>query len=291
MRGVGFGICAVLAAGCNAAFDLAPTIAIDAGADFDDDGFFDATDNCPTVANAGQANADGDAFGDACDTCPATPSASVHDEDGDFVGDACDVCPAVRDFQDDQDGDGVGDLCDPDLLMGPPMQPRPHRRLLFDAFETISPDWQASGVAWTVADDSVMPVTTMEPSDRGLVNTAITASGTWLVIIGHRSTKIWMPGDQAAVGALVAGSPTRCEVRCSATGCARYFSTGTGMSSSLDYTPRARSRLIMGVGGATLGCNTDDGSSFNTSGTTEPAASFSVAGSPNVRITYIEVIQ
>src|SRR5688572_2560878 len=152
MRVAEFAACALLASACNAAFDLEPTISIDSGGDFDNDGLFDSQDNCPTLANGDQANADGDAFGDACDSCPMTHSASTHDEDGDFVGDACDVCPAVRDFQDDRDGDGVGDLCDPDLMGSNPGPPRVHKRLLFEAFETISADWQPSGVAWTTEE-------------------------------------------------------------------------------------------------------------------------------------------
>jgi hypothetical protein len=292
MRGVEFGMLALLASACNAAFDLAPTISIDGGADFDEDGLLDAQDNCPTVANPDQANADDDAFGDACDSCPTTKSASVHDEDGDFVGDACDVCPAVRDFQDDTDGDGVGDLCDPDLLVSVPPPPRMHRRLLFEAFETVPADWQTSGVAWTSVEDSAVPVSVMPRTDRGLVNPTVTATGTWLVGVGFHSTKLWTPGDQIAVTVDVAGKTYRCEVSCAPSGCGRYmFVDGALALSSTGYVPRARSRLRLGAAGAYIGCNYDDGGAGNIGGTTEPASSFSVAGSPNVGITYIEVIQ
>jgi hypothetical protein len=285
-------MCALLATACNAAFDLAPTISIDAGADFDEDGLFDANDNCPTVANANQVNADDDAFGDACDSCPNTASASVHDEDGDFVGDACDVCPGVPDFQDDRDADGVGDLCDPDLLAGPGATPRKHTRLLFEAFETIPPEWQASGIAWTLTDDSVAPVGPMLPTDRGLVYSTGVFGGSWLVVTGYRSTRLWVGEDQIAVGSDVAGMFVRCSAGCQTEQCLYSLEFGSGTTASIaGFIPLPRSRVFMGAASPYVGCRFEQGANLNVQMTSQPATNVSIAGSPNVRITYVEVIE
>jgi hypothetical protein len=281
--------------GCNAVFDLDPTIVSDSGADFDRDGIFDSMDNCRTVPNADQLNSDGDAFGDACDTCPNTTSASVHDEDGDLVGDACDVCPGIRDFQDDVDHDGVGDLCDPDLIGdNPPATPRMHTRILFDGFETISPDWQTSGVGWTVDADAAVPMGVMTKAEHGLANASVTATGEWVVILEYRSRNIWTADDQVAVGAEVAGKYFRCEESCP-NGACKFFLGYNGLTGSFDgFIPRARSHVYAGVSGSgALDCGFEgvNGGLGQTGVATEPATKFSVAGSPNVRISYIEVIQ
>ena len=294
MRGLGVAVIA-LVAGCNAVFELDPTVVIDSGADFDRDGVFDATDNCRTVPNADQTNSDDDAFGDACDTCPTTPSASAHDEDGDGVGDACDVCPGIRDFQEDADKDGVGDLCDPDLIgdKASPV-PRMHKRVLFDGFETISADWQPSGVAWNVEADAAVPVSVMPKLDHGLTNMAVTTTGDWIVTIEYRSTSIWNTQDQVAVGADVAGTYFRCEGSCPADVCKHFLGYGGATASFDGFTPRARSHVHGGVATATqLGCGYEGSNGGITASApqTQPATKFSIAGSPNVRITYIEVIQ
>jgi streptogramin lyase len=83
------------------------------GADFDNDGVPNLSDNCPTRANADQANSDGDSFGDACDNCPSVTNQAQTDTDFDGVGDACDNCPSVTNAgQSDVDGDLIGDVCD-----------------------------------------------------------------------------------------------------------------------------------------------------------------------------------
>ncbi len=104
-----------------------PDAHIDPGADSDDDGVMDGTDNCLHVANFRQEDADGDGRGDACDNCPQTANRDQIDTDGDGLGDACDVndadgdglpdaadnCPHVTNAtQADTDNDGVGDACD-----------------------------------------------------------------------------------------------------------------------------------------------------------------------------------
>ena len=294
MRGAGFGVLALLT-GCNAVFDLAPTIAIDSGADFDRDGVFDSMDNCRTVANADQTNGDGDAFGDACDTCLTTASASAHDEDGDGFGDACDVCPGIQDFQDDSDHDGVGDLCDPDVIGDvTPGTARIHRRVLFESFETITADWQASGVAWTDVDDSAVPVSVMPKLDRGLANAAATATGEWILIVEYRSTNIWTGDDRIAIGAEVAGTYIRCEASCESELCPHYLRYGSAESYFGGFVPRARNHIYLGVGGTSLlSCGYEHSNGIQSQGSvpTEPATKFSVAGSPNVRISYVEVLQ
>jgi hypothetical protein len=287
---MGFGVLA-LVAGCNAAFDLAPTVSIDAGGDFDHDGIFDVADNCATVANSDQGNGDGDAFGDACDTCPTTPSATNHDEDGDFIGDACDVCPGVADFQDDADKDGVGDACDPDVLAAFPM-PRMHRRVLFDGFETISADWTASGVAWSSEDDTAVPVSVLPANDRGLVSSALVVNGTWLVVVGYSSKRSWTAEDQIGVGVVVGNKSLRfiADQR-SETGEAALYVDGGLVNLLPQYIPRPRGRVLMGAAGNQVDCSFDNNGSIGYGIAMQPGSMLSVAGSPNVRITYIEVLE
>lgn len=289
MRGVAFGVVALLT-GCNAAFDLAPTISIDGGADFDRDGILDGVDNCPTVANPDQANGDGDPFGDACDTCPATASASVHDEDGDSVGDACDVCPGVPDFQDDMDHDGVGDLCDPDLL-GMTTMPRMHRRVLFDGFETLA-DWQASGVAWRSEDDTAVPTSALPVTDHGLVHTSFATAGPWILMMGYSSKRVWNGDDQVGAGMMIGSFYVRCLAsQRSETGEYAILMDDAAQTVYLQFLPRPTARAFMGASGTTFQCSFESGTALGTSVSGEAASAFSVTGSPNVRITYIEVLE
>ncbi|NIM52343.1 MAG: hypothetical protein GTO22_24380, partial [Gemmatimonadales bacterium] len=104
-----------------------------AGADQDNDGVLDISDNCPFVPNADQTDTDFDGIGDVCDVCPYDPgndtdgdgvcgdvdncpdipNSDQSDLDGDGIGDVCDNCPSTPNAgQTDSDGDGVGDVCD-----------------------------------------------------------------------------------------------------------------------------------------------------------------------------------
>jgi len=287
---MGFGVVALLA-GCNQAFDLAPTISIDAGGDFDRDGIFDVADNCPTAANSDQANDDGDGFGNVCDACPLTASATNHDEDGDFIGDACDVCPGVADFQDDVDHDGVGDACDPDLLGAFPM-PRMHRRVLFDGFETISADWTVSGVAWRSEDDSAVPVSVMPADDRGLVHSSLVVTGNWIVAVGFSSTRSWTADDQMSVGVVVANKFIRFVAdQRSEAGEVVLYVDGVPQTAVNQFIPRPRSHVYMGAAGNLVSVSYDNNGSVGYSIAMQPSSMLSIASSPNVRIMYIEVLE
>lgn len=82
--------------GCNAFFDLRPTISSDAAdVDLDDDGVDDYIDNCPAIANT-QADEDVDGVGDHCDNCPLQENTRQEDGDGDSIGDVCDPHPITR---------------------------------------------------------------------------------------------------------------------------------------------------------------------------------------------------
>jgi hypothetical protein len=196
--------------GCNQAFDLKPTISIDASrADIDGDGVTDAEDNCPTLANSDQMNGDGDAFGDACDTCPALASSSTHDEDRDRVGDDCDICPGTSDFGLDEDHDGVGDLCD----LKPDKVGQPDHRALFEPFVTMPADWVPDMVPWSEASDSIAPDRLLGPGDR-LRNIRIMTPGVWSATVGFEALTHWDQSDSYSVRAENAVDSIECSVVC-----------------------------------------------------------------------------
>jgi hypothetical protein len=158
-------IAVIACSGCNALFDLGPTLPPDS----DGDGAVDAADNCPVLANPDQRDDDGDGLGDACDPCDGPqsgkdgdgdglddlcdpcPIGSNHDEDGDTALDGCDVCPADPDDQADADGDGVGDACDaaPGVV---------NKRIFFDGYGPPRANWRFWFHAWSPTADGFAPV-------------------------------------------------------------------------------------------------------------------------------------
>ena len=80
------------------------TATFDAGADADNDGEPDDTDNCPNTPNASQLNNDNDSLGDACDP----------DDDNDGVDDGQDAFPFDAGETIDTDNDGLGNNADLD---------------------------------------------------------------------------------------------------------------------------------------------------------------------------------
>jgi streptogramin lyase len=93
------------------------------GADFDNDGVLNATDNCPYASNSTQSDIDGDGFGDACDNCPEVSNPDQLDSDHNGVGDICQfVCG-------DANGDDKVSLLDISYIInylyrsGPPPDP------------------------------------------------------------------------------------------------------------------------------------------------------------------------
>lgn len=175
----------LLVAACNQVFDIDDTTLIDD--DSDDDGVPNLIDNCVELANADQLDTDGDRLGDACDSCPT--GSNFHDEDDDGIVDGCDNCPQIaNETQDNTDGDDLGDVCDHD--------PGVQRRVRFDGFDQLRPDWIPGYDDWRIADDAVVPVSLPHPpqtSDNFLWNRRLVASGaTWWIEAG-------LIGDQAPV--------------------------------------------------------------------------------------------
>lgn len=174
MRSSTIALVALVAAGCNAVFNLAETQpAPDASdGDVDDDTVADGDDNCPALANVDQLDTDGDGFGDVCDGCPTTgDQVPLRDEDRDGLLDACDNCPGQENRgQLDRDGDGIGDACD--LLA------TPQRRSFFDGFDPLHADWRD---AWPGGGGALTP--TQVPSEMRLPTIAIrgTANRSWHV--------------------------------------------------------------------------------------------------------------
>ncbi|HUS29688.1 MAG TPA: hypothetical protein VMZ53_14390 [Kofleriaceae bacterium] len=289
MRWAGIGVyalVAVSAAGCNAVFDLAPTIPLDAATDFDHDGVDDGRDNCALLANADQANRDEDAFGDACDTCPQLASASVHDEEGDFTGDDCDPCPGIPDFNDDTDGDGIGDLCDPEP--GPP-----NRRLLFETFEAIAPEWHATGVPWTGGQDAVWPTTNLPSTDRGLENSSLIVTNGYTVVVGVESSMRWTTGDRVEITATRSADAYGCKLECTASTCNGSLTFGSSGGSGVGIVgarPYMRAVMARSTAGY-LNCSWGEAGGIGTPSTTASPTYFSVAGSAQVHVAYVEVIE
>ncbi|MDQ3365502.1 MAG: hypothetical protein M3680_08745 [Myxococcota bacterium] len=95
----------VIAAGCNAAFSLAPTEGVDpdladAGPpppDRDRDGIFDFEDACIVGVAEAAGDHDGDGAANAVDPCPLELETSHADTDGDAIADACDPEPSSPD--------------------------------------------------------------------------------------------------------------------------------------------------------------------------------------------------
>lgn len=155
----------VVLGGCNAVFDIKDTREV--VVDRDSDGILDEIDNCPDLANPLQENQDHDAWGDVCDACPG---GSNHDEDGDGVLDGCDVCPQVADpDQKDSDGDGIGDACD--------LEAGAQRRVLFDGFAELAPEWIADATDWQIVDDAAVPEHPYGMDEYGLWNRHAVVSG------------------------------------------------------------------------------------------------------------------
>jgi hypothetical protein len=289
MRVVGVCVCALLAA-CNAAFGLDQTISVDAAiSDFDRDGVADMMDNCPTVANSDQANADADSFGNACDSCPNVSAASVHDDDEDGVGDACDACPGVPDFGDDGDTDGVGDICDHNRT-------GPNKRLVFESFEMIRPEWQATGLSWIATADAAAPSAILPPNDGGLAFTGYVASAPWRTNIGIRSRKPWMGDEQVGVEMHVNNHVVRCRSRCDATGdnCVTEIIVDGVLEAGVGpLEPRPSANLMVYVtANNSIGCGSTQSSvstmlAFSITG----PATFAVLASPNLQVTYFEQIE
>jgi hypothetical protein len=69
--------------------------------------------------------------------------------------DGCDNCPTVaNEDRANSDGDDLGDACDPDA--------RPQRRLFFDGFGEIGPQWLRTA-EWRAANDSAETVDGLHP--------------------------------------------------------------------------------------------------------------------------------
>src|SRR5687767_8851011 len=136
----------ILAIGCNQIYGLDETDLAPPPPDLDGDSIPDELDNCPVGANPDQRNSDDDDSGDVCDLCPMIATAGNHDEDSDTVGDQCDLCPTKPNFALDADTDGVGDDCDNDFATR-------NMLMLFDAFASIDPAWQARTAAWMTSND------------------------------------------------------------------------------------------------------------------------------------------
>jgi hypothetical protein len=285
---VGIAVCTLLTA-CNLAFDLDETISVDAAiADFDRDGVADSRDNCPTIANGDQLNVDTDGFGDACDACPQLIAASNHDDDDDGVGDACDPCPGIPEFGDDSDGDDVGDICDPDRTT------THNRRAAFDGFETLLPEWQATGLAWAASADAAAPAEVLPQTDGGLSNAALSIAAPWYATIGIRSLKPWMPGEQIGIEASVDGHRVRCRAKCDGSGAcsADYLVDGVYLGGYGPVFPRPTSRLKFSISATNvITCGTEGSLSTTLSVQATGTATFAVVGSPNIQVSYFELVQ
>jgi hypothetical protein len=183
-------LCLLLVAGCNPIFDLEST---DVDIDSDGDGIFDAIDVCPAIVDD-QRDDDRDGIGNECDVCPSDANPDQHDEDGDQRGDACDLCPTQQDFADsDADADGIGDACDP--FSGGAVARRPSRRLLFDPFVTLAPEWQPrQSSTWTIDDDRVGPDAKLGPDD-GLAYPTLSLSANGHVDIVVFTKDHWEAGE------------------------------------------------------------------------------------------------
>jgi hypothetical protein len=59
------------------------------GADYDNDGIINSSDNCPFTSNSNQSDVDGDGVGDVCDNCPNVSNPDQLDTDHNGVGDVC----------------------------------------------------------------------------------------------------------------------------------------------------------------------------------------------------------
>jgi hypothetical protein len=216
-------------------------------------------------------------------------ASSNHDEDDDGIGDACDPCPGIQEFGDDADGDGLGDICDPIRSTT-----GKNSRIAFDGFETLLPDWQATGIAWGSTADAVAPAEVLPQIDRGLANATVTVAAPWYATIGIRSLKPWMVGEQLGIEVSASGHRVRCAASCDMNGACTtdYFIDGVFAGGVGPVFPRPTSRLKFSISATNVITCGHDGSISTT--LTVPAngpATFSVIGSPNIHISYFELVQ
>lgn len=278
----------VASAGCNLAFELDETVAEPADLDRDDDDVLDAEDNCPDLANVDQVNKDGDAIGDACDACIGAPSIN-HDEDFDERDDSCDGCPALVDFPVDNDGDGVGNACERAAAVV-------NTRSLFEPFVALSPSWQAA-VEWaTDEDDTAGPIAPAPPDDSGLARTDVTLAGAdWQIDLGVIAGRRWKAGDRAGIVLHgLGGTTVECSIQCPTDDCGLALVAPNGPSSMpVASVPVVRLRLWVRRNATSSSVICDLGGTTRTAtpSVTEASWSFAVLASPELRVSYLDLIE
>ncbi len=230
----------VVVSACNQVLGLDATQPLDAYVplpDQDRDSIPDDRDNCIDVANADQLDTDGDSRGDACDGCAfclACDRGPDHDEDGDQIPDGCDNCPAYANAgQENADGDDLGDACDPLAT--------PQRRLRFDGFATLDPDWLQGGAPWKIVEDTVAPDPGIPSSSYQLQSATvqIPRSSDWFIEIGV----LPVAGDAQGIHLTVPPSFLSCDLDTAGPAAWRIINTGITDSVPLALSGIARLRF------------------------------------------------
>jgi hypothetical protein len=285
-------LCLLLLAGCNPIFDLDST---DVDTDSDGDGIFDAVDVCPALADD-QRDDDRDGIGNACDVCPSDADPDQHDEDGDQRGDACDPCPTQQDFADsDTDDDGIGNACDP--FSGGAAARRPSRRLLFDPFVTLAPEWQPrQSSTWTIDDDRVGPDAKLA-ADDGLAYPTLSLSANGHVDIVVFTKDHWEAGETFGIALVDDAGIERasCLVTCEMRNMCRmqsFVGTASGIPVTVPEHVVVPLRLVIDRALQHTDCTVDN-SLLPTQVTAVPAASLKVVliASPNAQIASVDVVE
>jgi hypothetical protein len=265
----------VVLAGCVQIFDLdaTETVIVSETHDMDGDGVVDEMDLCPTKADD-QADLDGDRVGDACDDCTGTYDPDQHDEDGDGRGDVCDRCPGIRDFADgDADGDSINDACD--AFTSPPIT---SRRLLFDPFTKIVPDWV--------------------PAGDGIVNTALQMPLGGQVDLGVLTVDHWRAGERFGIRLVDDANVQKaaCWIECAAANDCTFNTEVNGITSSMQLTERVTIQLRLLYDPRPMAhvskCFVDS-TPFATAVGAVPVPGLHVMlfASPNARVAYVDIIE